>query len=493
MLGAAQVPETNPNALAGVNWIFGKNIWLDFSNGTLSQKRIISVEILEGTSSYSDSFNFYYLTGDGGFQSKLHLNDSIITTGFNDDGGQGVLFLVHKSNENLWFFGSGRGGNGGYSKIKSDTKTIEYIRFPTDVGEKQQAVNHQNGRDIWYANHAREGDSVFFFLLQRRGLLECPVVTRTGLDYNSGEFGWATQGQMKFSPDGRFLAEVTSSSPFGYGIYRFDNEYPRTDSIYILQKGFTSDYTKRWAYGLAFSPNGEKIYVSAGRANDIQEPNHPPVVYQLDFDSLKNDVNGSSWVSLDSLWGIEDGALQLAPDGKIYCARPNQTYLSVINNPNEQGAACSYVRQGLKLDSGGTSRYGLPTFNQSYFYTPAIDFQYEEDCFTNTYSFGGRDTLGATSWKWLFRDIRNETVEVRLDKNVFYSFPQADSLENKYEVTFIASNGSVSDTVIKTLTIRPKLTDDFLGRDTFYCEGSNPNLTLQTPANMHCIHWGVGG
>jgi hypothetical protein len=138
------------------------------------------------------------------------------------------------------------------------------------------------------------------------------------------------------------------------------------------------------------------------------------------------------------MWGIEDGALQLAPDGKIYQAMPNQTYLSVINDPNELGLACNRVRQGLTLDSGGISRYGLPTFNQSYFHTPAIDFHYEEDCFTNTYSFKGLDTFGGSSFKWTFRDTRNETVEVRLDKNVFYSFPQADSLENKYEVTFIA-------------------------------------------------------
>jgi hypothetical protein len=379
-----------------------------------------------------------------------------------------------------------------YSNTSQNSYVDRRVKLAFNGGEKQQAVNHQNGRDIWYANHAREGDSVFFFLLKKDGMIECPVVTHTGLNYYGGENGWSTQGQMKFSPDGKYLAEAVSSSPFGCGIYRFNAEYPATDSIYIWEKGFVTDYRKNWPYGLEFSPDASKLYISAGRANDLQEPDNPPTLYQLNFDNLKNDINGSSWISIDSMWGIEDGALQLAPDGKIYQAMPNQTYLSVINDPNELGLACNRVRQGITLDSGGISRYGLPTFNQSYFHTPLVDFHYEEDCFTNTYSFKGLDTFGGSSFKWTFRDTRNETVEVRLDKNVFYSFPQADSLENKYEVTFIVSNGSVSDTVIKTLTIRPKLTNDFLGRDTFCCEGRNPNLTLQTPAKMHCIHWGVG-
>ena len=374
--------------------------------------------------------------------------------------------------------------------MTSDSTVSNYSRFPFHGGEKQQAVNHQNSRDIWYANHAREGDSVYFFLLKKEGLLECPVVSHTELNYYSGPMGFSTQGQMKFSSDGKYLAEVVSSNPFGYGIYRFNTEYPRTDSLYIYQKGFSvTDYTKRWPYGLEFSPDGSKVYISAGRANDAQEPNHPPVLYQLNLDSLKLDINGSKWVSIDSLWGVEDGALQLGPNGKIYHALPNQTYLGVINNPNELGTNCDYVRQGLTLDSGGTCLYGLPTFNQSYFYTPAIDFKYEEDCSTNAYQFWGLDTFQGTSFEWKFRDSRNETLDVRQGKNVSYSFPQADSLENKYEVTFVASRGSTTDSVTKTLTIRPKLTNDFLGRDTFYCEDTSIELILHTPADMHCIHW----
>jgi hypothetical protein len=490
--------ETNPTENFANHWIFGRNIHLDFNGNTVNQKPFSFIDFLEGTTCLSDiNGNLKYYGAGGGDNTYLRTTIGIdsIPLGFNDYAAQGDIFIEHKEDDSkLYIFSSGREGGCGHSYLLSDFTESTFITFPFLGGEKQQAINHQNGRDIWYANHARQGDSIYFFLIKKQGIIECPVVTHTGLEYTSDANGWSTQGQMKFSPDGRYLAEVSFTRPFGYGIYAMNTEYPTTDSLYIYEKGFTSIYKKNWPYGLEFSPDGTKVYVTAGRANDPQELDHPPVLYQLNLDSLKSDINQETWVSLDSLWNIQAGALQLAPNGKIYVAMPDQTYLGVINNPNELGAASNYVRQGLTLDSGGTSRYGLPTFNQSYFYTPAIDYTYEEDCFSNTYSFNGLDTFQGSSFEWKFRDITNETVDVRLGKNISYSFPRADSLENKYEVTFIANSGSKTDSVTKILTIRPKLTTHFLGKDTFYCADAQRDfeISLKTPSNMHCVHWGMG-
>ncbi|MFT6003957.1 MAG: hypothetical protein ACI8UQ_001094 [Bacteroidia bacterium] len=483
------------------HWVFGKNVHLEFRKDSVIQNRITDVDWLEGSTVYSDiQGNLIY------YKAASEIRDSsnkVVSpqVGGGHDATQGSLLLKHLEASPYYFLASGRSGGCGFSTIVSDSIDIYISKFPFLGGEKQQAINHQNGRDIWYANHAQNGDSIYFFLIQKQGLLECPVVTHTKNEYTGGEFGTSTQGQMKFSPNGKYLAEVSFVRPFSVGLYTFNTEYPSTDSVYLYQKGYTTDYSKRWGYGLEFSPDASQLYVSAGRANDLQEPNHPPVLYQLSIDSLKHDINGSSWFSLDSLWGVEDGALQLAPDGKIYYALPNKTYLGVINNPNDLGTASNYVREGLTLDSGGICRFGLPTFNQSYFYTPQIDYRYEEDCQTNEYQFWGADTFGATNFEWRFRDVRNSTVDVKSGKNISYTFSQADSLENKYEVTFVASNGTKTDSITKTLTIRPKLIKDFLGRDTFYCvsfdsaQGDTTpidfKLTLHTPPNLHCIHWGV--
>jgi hypothetical protein len=494
LLSSAQVMETNPTENFANHWIFGKNVHLEISENKIYQHKINNIDWLEGSTSYSDTKGSLLYYKASSFIKDSNNNIISPQVGGGSDATQGSLFLRHLESEVYYYFASGRSGGSGYSTIESDTISIYLKRLPFLGGEKQQAINHQNGRDIWYANHARQGDSIYFFLIKKQGIIECPVVTHTGLEYTSDANGWSTQGQMKFSPDGRYLAEVSFTRPFGYGIYAMNTEYPTTDSLYIYEKGFTSIYKKNWPYGLEFSPDGTKVYVTAGRANDPQELDHPPVLYQLNLDSLKSDINQETWVSLDSLWNIQAGALQLAPNGKIYVAMPDQTYLGVINNPNELGAASNYVRQGLTLDSGGTSRYGLPTFNQSYFYTPTIDYTYEEDCFSNTYSFNGLDTFQGSSFEWQFRDIGNETVDVRLGKNISYSFPRADSLENKYEVTFIANSGSKKDSVTKILTIRPKLTTHFLGKDTFYCADAQRDfeISLKTPSNMHCVHWGMG-
>jgi hypothetical protein len=65
------------------------------------------------------------------------------------------------------------------------------------------------------------------------------------------------------------------------------------------------------------------------------------------------------------------GALQLGPDGKIYVARANNSYLGVINNPNASGSACNYNNSGVNLN-GRTCVWGLPFFIQSYFYNKSF-------------------------------------------------------------------------------------------------------------------------
>ncbi|MFT7379720.1 MAG: hypothetical protein ACI8ZQ_001473, partial [Bacteroidia bacterium] len=486
----AQIPETNPTINFGNHWIFGRNVHLEFANDTLIQHRINGVDWIEGGASIQTDSGLFFFKGLGQY-GKIQSDEFELFPypyyGFMSST-QGELLLKHTESLPVYSFVSASDNTEGYSfysKFIDSIFSVKFDRLAFHGGEKQQAVNHQNGRDIWYANHAQTGDSIYFFLIQKDRMIECPIVTHTGNSYLENT---ATQGQMKFSTDGKYLGEVSFVNPFSIGLYTFNNEYPQTDMIYLHSKGYVPPYTRRWFSGFEFSPDNSKMYIACGREQWAQEPD-PVVIYQIDAASGFQDSIEDSWVSLDSLFTIPAGDLQLAPNGKIYISMPNQTYLGVINDPNELGLGCNYQRRGLTLDSGGTSLYGLSTFNQSYFYTPQIDYKYEEDCQTNEYQFWGADTFGATSFEWRFRDVRNSTVDVKVGKNISYTFPNADSLENKYEVTFIASSGSKTDSVSKTITIRPKLTHDFLGRDTFYCEDQNFEITLSTPSNMHCIHW----
>jgi hypothetical protein len=65
------------------------------------------------------------------------------------------------------------------------------------------------------------------------------------------------------------------------------------------------------------------------------------------------------------------GALQLAPDGKIYLAESNENVLGAINNPELPGILCNYVDTALLL-SGGLAMLGLPNFISSNFINTSI-------------------------------------------------------------------------------------------------------------------------
>ncbi|MGK0369035.1 MAG: hypothetical protein ACJAYZ_000902, partial [Bacteroidia bacterium] len=290
----AQLPETNPTINFGNHWIFGRNVHLEFANDTLIQHRINGVDWIEGGASIQTDSGLFFFKGLGQY-GKIQSDEFELFPypyyGFMSST-QGELLLKHTESLPVYSFVSASDNTEGYSfysKFIDSIFSVKFDRLAFHGGEKQQAVNHQNGRDIWYANHAQTGDSIYFFLIQKDGMIECPVVTRTGNDYTEH---FATQGQMKFSTDGRFLAEATFVTPFSLGLYRFNNEYPKTDSIYVLKKENEPDYSKRWFHGLEFSPDSKKLYFTEGR----KFTGLPPVtVNQFDLSNLDGDNIYNSW------------------------------------------------------------------------------------------------------------------------------------------------------------------------------------------------------
>ena len=229
------------------HWTFGKNIHLEFKNDTVYQYSINNANWLEGTSTYSDSsgnLKFYtFSAGNKGgglfrypntsmYPHKLSLGDESST--------QGWLIVQHPESKTTQLFFSTKE----YSTISVILDSIvqdSVIRLPFLGGEKQNAINHKNNRDIWYANHAITGDSIYFFLVKRDQMVCCPIVSYTGLNYENSN-GASTQGQIKFNPSGTMLAEAVAVHPFGIGLYHFNNEYPALDSIYVFKKGFDLPY-----------------------------------------------------------------------------------------------------------------------------------------------------------------------------------------------------------------------------------------------------------
>jgi PKD repeat protein len=103
-------------------------------------------------------------------------------------------------------------------------------------------------------------------------------------------------------------------------------------------------------------------------------------------------------------------------------------------------------------------------------------------------SFAFETTLATKSYKQIIIEAKNKGYQTSLPQNskkTSYSFTDT----GKWQVKYIASNGTRSDSIMKTITIRPKLEAGFLGDDINFCEISPFPVALHAPRNLHCIHW----
>ena len=463
----------------GKRWIFGDGVDLEFTDTGIVQRpsNFYSYE-----SSATCTLDIDYFSSNG---EILYLNnDSIKALLGNSSSAQGTIFLESSSDSIVSFIISNDMFDQNlnhyivrYNKISSSLTSKIIMK---NGREQLAAVNHRNNKSEWIFFHQGGSSNYFSFLYNNNKLLCCPKKIKRGFDYSNSPYPWGAGSIIKFSSDGTLIGNARNNE---LEIFIFNNENGNFgDSVLI--EGFT-------IYNFCFSKSAKYVY---------------PVSNQLWQVPLENIIDNGINVGVarriapaNTSWDNSYGQIGLGYNDKIYLSMIDSFHLGVIENPEESYSNLIFNRKGLPLTYGKSER-GLPNFNASYFYTPSIDFAYTEDCWEHSYSFEGRDTLEATNWKWIFRDVRNETVDVILGKNVSYTFPQADSLENKYEVTHIASTASRSDTVTKTLTIRPKWEADMLGRDTFYCARSpfdsaqdDFTLTLRAPADMHCVHWGDKG
>jgi hypothetical protein len=133
-----------------------------------------------------------------------------------------------------------------------------------------------------------------------------------------------------------------------FDLMKFDNQTGKINLIFSV----SIDKIIKGPYGVEFSPNNTKLYIS----------NFNKLI-QLDISVLDtNLIKNSAEIITDGSNTL--GALQVAPNGKIYMAKQqsgSNFKLSVINKPNLRGELCDYSPNGTKFNSS-IGHYGLPNF-----------------------------------------------------------------------------------------------------------------------------------
>jgi hypothetical protein len=353
-------------------WYFGEHVGIDFSNGAPSILLNSSMDGFEASASITDCAGnlLFYTNG-------INVWDSTHNITPNGNGLLGhistsqILIIPQTATNYFIIYSDNEGGanglrysefdaslNGGLGDIKSATKNT---LLHNNASERMAATYNADKTGIWLLTMNISSTSFHNYLITNTGI-STPEIT----PINHSIYATCCE-TMKFSPNGNWLAYTNSNSSSGEDskLYTFNN---LTGEIILHSTLPRNTSTNESQYGISFSPNSSKLYISTiyniqtgGAFNRLYQYNLENTgVPQSQFTVFTETFSGSGAVNSPF------GSLQIAPDGKIYLARWNEAFLGVINNPNLLGQNCNFILNGLSLN-GQDSRLGLPNYIDNYF------------------------------------------------------------------------------------------------------------------------------
>ena len=315
--------------------------------------------------------------------------------------------------------------------------TSKNNQLATPCLEKITVVKHANGNDFWVIAHKYNSSQFVSYLLTPLGLNPA-VISIAGTSI--GNDTQRTLGYMKSSPNGEFVACANAGAGSEMQLFKFNN---LTGQLTLIStSAINSDYIG--AYGLEFSSNSNLLYVSR-----IDFTNFVSQIFQFTIDSQNEaTINLSKTLVGEFIFdefneGII-GALQLAPNQKIYVARNNLPFLGVINSPNTIGTSCNYVAQAVNLGTN-VSYFGLPSFITSYL---DLNFTSSNYCYGSQTTFQSPEVENTYSISWNFGDINsaNNSSNLAQPNHVF-------SAIGTYQVTLTMQIGLAIKTFQKQINI----------------------------------------
>ncbi|SHI84969.1 Por secretion system C-terminal sorting domain-containing protein [Hymenobacter daecheongensis DSM 21074] len=349
------------------NWFFGNNAALSFAGASPVALAGSSMVTYEAAASVSDpAGNLLFYTNCVNIWNRNHqLMTNGQTIGGHESATQGAVIVRRPGSASQYFVFAVDGCDnqlvgglkysvvdmtqqGGLGSVTSRANQLSTV----SLTEKLTAVRHANGRDTWVLVHGWQTDAFLAYLVSPAGVSTTPVITNIGSIHTGGggSFGNANAvGYMKASPVGNKLALAQRDSRFE--LFDFNNATGQLSNFVPL----TQDYR---SYGVEFSPDGSRLYGTTLDGNKIYQ-------FNLLAGSAAAIAASATQVGTTPSFSMYAGALQLGPDGKIYVALHNSSYLGMIASPNTLGTACAYNSTGPSL-GGRLSQLGLPNFPNAF-------------------------------------------------------------------------------------------------------------------------------
>ncbi len=418
-------------------WYFGTYAGLDFNSGNPIALTDGQLNTDEGCTAISDfNGNLLFYTDGVTVWNKNHvtmLNGENLNGHFSSTNSAIIIPKPTDSNIYYIFTVDDVAGPKGlqYSEVDMQldgglggvTGSKNIILFPRTL-EKVTAVKHQNDVDWWVLAHKWNSNEFTAYRVTSNGInpaISSSVgLTVTGDTENS-------VGCMKFSPNGKKVAIAHSYQNNIVQLLSFDDITGNLSNPITLT-GFSGT---TGAYGVEFSPNSELLYVSDSDGSIYQYNTQLPT---------PTDIINSKTTILDSTDHI--GALQLAPNEKIYVAKLYSNHLGVISSPNLAGVGSNYIDEGVNLDSG-ISKLGLPPFIQSFFWKEVTA---EPTCFGENTTF--TLTSPEVSQLWNFDDPASGINNTSTAVNPTHIFTSPGTYSVTVEVTNAQGNSSITTVTV---------------------------------------------
>lgn len=335
--------------------------------------------------------------------------------------------------------------------------------------ERVCAIPHPNGIDIWIVSHEWNSDVFRTHRLTCNGLIPGPSSSAGTLLF--GNVANAA-GYLRPSHKGDKLAMAIPGINT-IEVFDFDR------STGMVAPNPLSIPTVTTPYGLEYSPNDSLLYASEGVFSN-------PILWQFDMSAGNNAAIINSAIPLDTTASMFlAGALQLAPDGKIYYSKMPQTYLNRIEFPDSAGIACSFADSAMSL-TGQFPGLGLP-HNYEFIGRPWLDsarYAWTTVCLGDTTWFQDASDYLPDSTYWTFGDPMSGADDTSTLLNPFHVF----SGSGVFAVTRITYRSCLSDTVTELVEVF-SLPQVNLGTDTTVCDQSSL-LLMGPPGNTYL--WSTG-
>lgn len=470
-------------------WCFGAGAGLDFNGGS-AVPITSALNTLEGTASIADPLTgalLFYTDGETvynasgvampngrGLYGSINSSQSALIIAAPGDLGRYYLFTadagpydatpahgLHYSVVDMTLDG-GRGD-----------VTLRNVPLLAVASEKLTAAPMRSGCGYWVVAHGWGDDRFHVWRLTTGGVGAPAVMGQGGVhaDEPGRTPGSSTIGSMKFSPDGSALA----SALFGQGrveLFSFDDASGAVRFRYAVP---VCDQP----YGISFSADGRLLYVSCQLTGlwvmDATAPDSAAAAASL---RLLSDTTAPGATE-------RYGALQLAPDGRIYHNRSGGRWL---------GAITGGVYEPFAIDLGRDPRMGLPNLIEAYFSrgslacnAPVADFIPGDTtiCAGACIDFIDRSRNDPLTWRWTFAGALVDSSAERNPRGICFPAP------GRYAVTLTVANGfgAARRTAVLTVLPRGELSAS-MSRDAVLRPGDTAELLLRLDAPIDSLRLG---